>query len=357
MSKLLYMGLEQELSLNDKEDHVVVIVPSSAVLIKSVKLPKTNDNKLRQAIPYALEEDIIDDVETLHFALGQWNETGLAVVVIAKIKLKSWLDELSHKTIQPTHLIPSVFALPWKNKTWTLVMFDDHALLRTGVQSGLSIGITNIAFTLQILINEAKENLPETIVVYNYSKNTLPSILIEFKIIDNPPEFLQLASETIKSIKPINLLQGKYKVKHKASALRRNWQLAGIITLIWIGVILLTDIANYFYYQWENNKLNQQISVLFKEVFPNTRAVVEPKIAVERALKRLQISASGGPFLQLLGKTGNVLKNRSEIHIKNLNFSQNLLQFKITATSFAELDKLNNELRQLGLTVTQSNVT
>ena len=48
----------------------IVIVPSEDVLVTTVTLPKMNRSRLLQAIPYALEEQVIEDVDTMHFAAG-----------------------------------------------------------------------------------------------------------------------------------------------------------------------------------------------------------------------------------------------------------------------------------------------
>ena len=52
----------------DKE--VIVVVPARDVLLISAQLPKMNRSRLLQALPFALEEQLIDDVEDLHFAAG-----------------------------------------------------------------------------------------------------------------------------------------------------------------------------------------------------------------------------------------------------------------------------------------------
>ena len=49
---------------------VIVAVPSDRVYLTRQRLPGKNRQRLLKAIPYALEDQIIDNVEDMHFALG-----------------------------------------------------------------------------------------------------------------------------------------------------------------------------------------------------------------------------------------------------------------------------------------------
>src|SRR5512139_927942 len=50
---------------------VVVLVPGTDVLLSEPELPPKNAAKLAQIVPFALEEQLASDVETLHFAIGK----------------------------------------------------------------------------------------------------------------------------------------------------------------------------------------------------------------------------------------------------------------------------------------------
>src|SRR4051812_18722840 len=52
---------------------VAVIVPGTEVLTTEVEAPAKNAAKLAQVIPFALEERVADEIEDLHFAIGERN--------------------------------------------------------------------------------------------------------------------------------------------------------------------------------------------------------------------------------------------------------------------------------------------
>src|ERR1700687_202408 len=70
---------------------VIVIVPGEDVLLVHAKLPKMNRSRFLKVLPFALEEQLIDEVETLHFALAETQDTGdLAVAVVRQQKMQEW---------------------------------------------------------------------------------------------------------------------------------------------------------------------------------------------------------------------------------------------------------------------------
>src|SRR5687768_14963271 len=68
---------------------VAVIVPATAVLVTESDAPARSAAKLAQVIPFALEERVADEIENLHFAIGERAaDTGrvpVAVVTRARI--------------------------------------------------------------------------------------------------------------------------------------------------------------------------------------------------------------------------------------------------------------------------------
>ena len=74
---------------------VAVIVPASAVLVTESDAPARSAAKLLQVIPFALEERVADEVENLHFAIGERApDTGrVPVAVVTRARIDAWLAE------------------------------------------------------------------------------------------------------------------------------------------------------------------------------------------------------------------------------------------------------------------------
>jgi type II secretion system protein L len=66
---------------------VAVIVPGTEVLTTEAEAPAKNAAKLAQVIPYALEERVADEIEDLHFAIGERNA---ANAMRSRVAYRSW---------------------------------------------------------------------------------------------------------------------------------------------------------------------------------------------------------------------------------------------------------------------------
>ena len=87
---------------------VAVILPASEVLATDSDAPAKSAAKLAQVIPYALEERVADEIENLHFAIGERDaDTGrVPVVVVARARIDARLAELRAAGLQsPGYLL------------------------------------------------------------------------------------------------------------------------------------------------------------------------------------------------------------------------------------------------------------
>lgn len=123
-----------------------LIVPSEELLITSVSIPSRNQQKLRQAVPYALEEQLIDDVDELHYAIGSANRDGKrSVAVVNQRKMTEWLQPFDDAALRLTSCLPDIFVLPQSNNDWTLLIEDERALLRTAVDAGYALPVEGMS--------------------------------------------------------------------------------------------------------------------------------------------------------------------------------------------------------------------
>ena len=76
--------LEQVSSITQNA-HVIVLLPLQQMLLTNVNTRARKSKHLQKAVPYALEEEVADDIEDLHFALGQrYGDNDYPVAVIEK---------------------------------------------------------------------------------------------------------------------------------------------------------------------------------------------------------------------------------------------------------------------------------
>ena len=89
------MGLVQSGTLMDAAAsasgrRLRVCVPGSAVLLLHANIPSSNTQKILQAVPFALEDRLAQDVDNLHFAVGIRDARGYPVSVVTKTQMQQW---------------------------------------------------------------------------------------------------------------------------------------------------------------------------------------------------------------------------------------------------------------------------
>ncbi|MEZ5670871.1 MAG: type II secretion system protein GspL [Thiotrichaceae bacterium] len=114
-----------------ENQQVIVLLPNTEILLTQVELPTVQRHRLQQAVPYALEEQLAEDIEQLHFALGIRDaEKRLSVAVMAQKHLDSYLNALGELHIVPNLVLPEVLSLPLISDGWSLMLHRERVLVR-----------------------------------------------------------------------------------------------------------------------------------------------------------------------------------------------------------------------------------
>src|SRR5688500_1039903 len=91
----------------------VAIVPAGDVLTTDGDAPAKSAPTLAQVVPYALEERVADEIENLHFAVGERGGNGrVPVSIVARSRLEGWLAELRGAGLNPQAIYPESTLLP-----------------------------------------------------------------------------------------------------------------------------------------------------------------------------------------------------------------------------------------------------
>ncbi len=119
-----------------RERSVIVLVPASESLTFRVNLP-AKGARLRAALPFALEDQVADDIEDLHFAAGKREPNGvLTVAVVAKRTLADWLERLADAGIQPARIVPENHGLARTPNTLSMLVADDQIIFNDPRRAG-----------------------------------------------------------------------------------------------------------------------------------------------------------------------------------------------------------------------------
>ena len=96
-----------------RSGRVVVLAPAAQILLAEPALPPGGGPKLVRAVPFALEEQLTEDVDQLSFAIGHRRSNGATpVAVVSRSVLQGWIADLSAAGLEPQAIYPDISLMP-----------------------------------------------------------------------------------------------------------------------------------------------------------------------------------------------------------------------------------------------------
>src|SRR5256884_454385 len=112
---------------------VCALVPGADVLLAEPEIPVKAGAKLQQLVPYALEEQLADDIDDLHFAIGKraGDSARAPVAVVARALLDEWLATLRASGLEPEAIYADSELLPHNPGQAVVLLEEDAVLVRS----------------------------------------------------------------------------------------------------------------------------------------------------------------------------------------------------------------------------------
>lgn len=365
---------------------VVALAPAESVLTVSVEIPSTQLRQIKQALPYMIEELIADDIDNVHLAMATDFRSTLPSVetaVVAHSQLIEWLDALHSNQLSPTAIVVDALCLPFNDNSWTVCVDGDHGrvLIRQSANIGMVLqladaeliltsllqtdqqtrGIDNsIAPQLQLIASQtSEESVRGAENIATFLKQQFPNTAVKTSLYQESAVELLSHEWEAQQQRGINLLQTGYAVTTASSNSGAFWGMVASIAFSGIALYMLLALASGWYFDSRADQLERQSQVLYRQLFPSERRVINPRKQLENHLLQ---SGKGGnaSFLTLLAETakqipaplaaGNQLANVSLQQLR-FNSEQGDLRFEVTSQSLDQLDQFKNQLLAGGLKV------
>ncbi|MGH1536991.1 MAG: type II secretion system protein GspL [Gammaproteobacteria bacterium] len=343
--------LEQVSSVTQNAN-VIVLLPLEQMLLTNVNTRARKQKHLQKAVPFALEDELADDVENLHFALGQrYGENDFPVAVIDKQTLDLVLDELSSVGIYPDLLTADIFGLPFREGTWTILIENERALVRTEKYQGFTIDLHNLQQMLTSSLRQA-EVTPAELNVYccdeqqtGIKKLNLPISTNELD--DCPPG---LFADGLDENECINLLQSSYRKKDKRHRQVGPWKVAAMLFGVWIALAFMSVFLDHGRLSKQEKNLNAQVVQIMKQTFPDMQNVSadSARTKMEARLKNFMDMTSAGSqasFMELLAMSGESMKQAGKVDIDTMNYREGKLNMNVKSADVQILDNVKQSLK------------
>ncbi|MBK8535984.1 MAG: type II secretion system protein GspL [Candidatus Competibacteraceae bacterium] len=350
---LLPDGTVQHGTLTELVPHVIgarllLIAPGERLTLHRVPLPSRKRSTWARAVPYALEDQVAEDIETLHFALGIAPDGDrLPVAVVAHDTLREWLEACTQAGLTPAAVIPEPLLLPWQEGDWSVLLEQRRAVVRTGRWEGFATERDLLELLLNQALAEAGDAKPQRLRVWGSPPPELAEAGLEAVVEDTLPEPLRLFAAGYSPIPALNLLQGPYSRQAHWGRWLRHWRVAAVLAGSWLLVQGIAQIHQYWSLQRELVTLRTEMEQVFKDAVPSATRIVNPKVQLESRLRELRPSgSSGGALFELLQRGGQPLADFPAVMLRGFNYRDGQLDLDLEGGNPAVLDQLRQQLNQ-----------
>ena len=351
---------------------VVVIAPATQILLAEPDLPPGSGIKLARAVPFALEEQLTEDVDRLVFALGKRRPNGgTPVAVVSRSVLQGWVDDLHDAGIEPVAIYPDMSLLP-QNPGQTLLWFEGgrlsvrrpgmlpFAVELTPVTEALIVaGVIPDPLTANTLAAELEPVKLESAIFYatredwSTVQDEMEGLIDHFASLkiqllqDGPLPWL---GRDLSATDAVNLLQGEFARTADYGTSWRRWRTAGALAA---ALLLLHVAAQAFQIRQaksETAALDTQIAQVFSAAMPGDD-MQEPRRQMQTRLDRIRHSGPGPQnFLRTLQTLSGAVSSTPKTLVDSLSYREDSLDVKLTAPSLSEISQLSQLVGRQGLT-------
>ncbi len=402
----------------------VASFPADLVTYRNIKVPFSNKKKIIQILPYELEptlpfpvEDLIIDFHTINIS-GNHDHTDLIVAGVEKSAVKTYLDALTSFKIEPEILTISgystalclagsagtpenrlfvdievdkatIFAVAGR-RIFIIRSFPMFSTYTSAVKSlGTGIRQTVASFTELFDIDFEPEEILLTgwgLEKFNFEKGL--SELLELPVkrtelfreididIENytasswSPErmdnALALALCEIKRSDGLNFHKGHFAGKELLAKYKSSLTKTGILAGIVLALALLNFLLNAYFINRKIDRLNQQITKIFKTTFPEVTKIVDPlqqmKVKIEEAKKRAFLSSETAKQIRIVDVLNEISKRtpaKADIELTRFIAGQGNVLISGNTDTFNSVDEIKSQIEQSELfqkvTITSTN--
>jgi general secretion pathway protein L len=344
---------------------IVVLVPAAEVLRVSAEVPVKSGGKLLQALPFALEEQLAEDVDALHFAAGPRDADGrIQAAVVRRELMDAWMARLAAAGIVPQRLCSEADAVGGMPNTATLLVQDDGAVLVEPDGQVMAIDLDGIDGMLELWLarrEDGRNGSPVHVVVYG-SPEALRALAPVWEELEQRVQSLdvraladgalpRLAAQIV-TTPGINLLQGSYAHRSTLMTYWPAWRVAAGLLLALGVVSLLAAVAEVRRLRAEIAALDGTIEQAFHYVFPDAGPVQDARAQLSSNLQRLGTSGGKGSheFLDALKVLSEALPDGpNSARIEGLNFRAGTMELRVRAPDVGSLDKIQQLVARGGL--------
>jgi general secretion pathway protein L len=349
---------------------VIALAPATQILLAEPELPPGSGARLARAVPFALEEQLTEDIDQLCFALGHRRSNGRTpVAVVSRSVLQGWLQELGAAGIQPAGIYTDISLVP-DNPGQTILWLDKSRLaVRRPGMLPFGVELTPVAEALVVAgvipdplaepAEGAEEPQPLESAVLYVTREDWARVQGEFEALAGQFASLKVQiltegplpwlSRNLGAADAVNLLQGEFAVTTDYGARWHRWRTAAMLAAGLLVAHVAAAALKIHQANHETKALDGEIAQVFSQAMPS-ETLQNPRRQMESRLDRIRHSGPGPQyFLRTLEALSGAVSATPKTAIDTLSYREESLDMKVSAPSLAALSQLSQLVAKQGL--------
>ncbi|MBM4221637.1 MAG: hypothetical protein FJ170_06805 [Gammaproteobacteria bacterium] len=343
----------------------VCLLPATRVLRTRADVPIRNQNRLAQALPFALEDLLAEDIDDLHFASGTRHADGrIGVAVIRRTHMDGCLALLAEAGLIPQAIYADSDAVTDLAGTTTVLLEDAQVVLRDPGGDAIAAETDGLEALLALWlaqsrpVDESGVSPPRNLQVYDATtegwSNTLweelQSQVQSLEVRRLPDGAMARLAAGIAVTPGVNLLQGPYAKRSSFTSYWPRWRLAAAV----VGALGLTMLLSAGVETWrlkrESAALDVELGQAIAHTFPganagNVRALVDQRLQTGSPEQGL---AMGRQFLDTLRTVASAVSRTGSTRIESLNYRTGIMELTLRVPNADSLDSIRKLVTEGG---------
>ncbi|MEX2476001.1 type II secretion system protein GspL [Marinobacter sp.] len=364
--------IEQTLSQNALDNVLLIgLVPGDEAIFCVADIPAKQTRFIQQALPYAVEEQIAQDIDSVHLALGSRSDSGFQVAAIDRERMAGWLELFrGWEHLRLEAIYPDAALLPLTDGGWSICLDGDNAMLTSDRGEWLSIQASNLGMFGYSMAAPPSEDVVAEVPVTIYG--TEPELeqhqssisdlrgagrlAVRLETIELMPLELLAHAHHHHLCQPINLCQGSFGVTSGKASPLLAWKPLIAVACVWFVVQLGIEAGMGYHLQQQADETRSQAMAIYRDAFPNDRRTHASNVrrVIEGQLRAMGSGGPGADFITLMKYTGDqyakVPQNQS-LSFNSINYtrSRGELVVDLRADSYDRMSALRSGLTKQGL--------
>lgn len=341
-----------ELRARFPTERLRALAPATAVSLHRVAIPVRSANAARAALPFALEDQLGQELEDLHLVAGSRRADGqYSAAVVSRQQMDIWLAGCNTSGWQLDALLPQAGLIvdlapeqglrvqpsPWPSCGQALVTSADAepVLIETGM----------LSFWLQQRLAQL-DAAQRTVELQGYTATELSlGEDVELALAQGAVADLGAALKQAQQRRTLNLLTGSYAKGMAAPPWRKLRPLtivAAVLLVTWVGLQVVENMA----LNRERQRVLTAIDQLFAETLPDSRRV-DPVTQFRQVLESHDSSGGLSTTGELLYDVLAIVRSNASNEIKHFRATPDELEMELQVPSFAELEGIRSKLNEV----------